>query len=83
MNRPNGSAPVLVITAARRPYLAAATATFVGLPPRNFPKDDDVLQADADLLRVDVDAHPAHRDDVVRLAVGLFRLGRGHRHTSL
>ncbi|WP_240670373.1 hypothetical protein [Actinoplanes solisilvae] len=27
-----------VITADRRPYRAAATATFVALPPRNFAK---------------------------------------------
>ncbi len=35
--RPNGSAPVRVMTADRWPCLAAATATFVALPPRNFP----------------------------------------------
>src|SRR5215471_18858404 len=38
MNLPNGSAPVRVITADRRPYLAAATATLVALPPSHLPK---------------------------------------------
>src|SRR4249919_2651289 len=38
MNVPNGSSPVRVITAARRPYLAAATATLVALPPSHLPK---------------------------------------------
>src|SRR5215510_6209415 len=38
MNLPNGSSPVRVITAARRPYLAAATATLVALPPSHLPK---------------------------------------------
>ena len=37
MKRPNGSAPVRVMTADVRPCRAAATATFVALPPRNFP----------------------------------------------
>src|SRR5689334_7043197 len=38
MNVPNGSSPVRVITAARRPYLAAATATLVALPPSHLLK---------------------------------------------
>ena len=33
---PNGSSPTAVMTAARRPSRAAATATFVGLPPIDF-----------------------------------------------
>ena len=33
---PNGSSPTFVITALRRPSRAAATATFVGLPPSIF-----------------------------------------------
>src|SRR5439155_2055299 len=33
---PKPSRPTFVITAARRPSRAAATATFVGLPPRDF-----------------------------------------------
>src|SRR5882757_8820221 len=37
--RPNGSSPVRVITAVRRPCRAAATATFVALPPRNLPNE--------------------------------------------
>lgn len=38
MNRPKGSSPTAVMTALRAPWRAAATATFVGEPPRNFPK---------------------------------------------
>src|SRR5438876_646432 len=33
---PNPSSPTFVMTAARRPRRAAATATLVGLPPRDF-----------------------------------------------
>ena len=36
MYGPNGSSPTFVITAARAPSRAAATATFVGLPPSDL-----------------------------------------------
>jgi hypothetical protein len=36
-NSPNGSSPVREMTALRRPWRAAATATFVALPPRYLP----------------------------------------------
>ena len=61
---PNGSSPTFVITAARAPSRAAATATFVGLPPSDLA-NVDLGQRDADLLRVEVDADAAHRDQVV------------------
>src|SRR4249919_1316633 len=38
MNVPNGSSPVRVMTAVRRPYRAAATATLVAVPPSHLPK---------------------------------------------
>jgi hypothetical protein len=37
MNSPKGSCPVRLITALRRPWRAAATDTFVALPPRYLP----------------------------------------------
>src|SRR5207245_4786637 len=36
---PNGSFPTFVMTADRRPSRAAATATFVALPPRDFANE--------------------------------------------
>ena len=59
-----------------RPYRAAATATLVALPAEELLEGPHVLQADTVVERVDVDAGPPDRDEVVR-----SRLGRG-AHTE-
>ena len=48
----------------RLPSRAAATATLAALPPRNLPNDLDVLESDADLQWVDVDAAAPDGEDV-------------------
>ena len=75
MNLPNGSSPVRVITAARRPYLAAATATLVALPPSHLPKVSTSSSPTPDLQRVQVHADPAHREDLERAHASLTRIG--------
>ena len=58
----------------RLPSRAAATATLAALPPRNLPNDLDVLEADADLQRVDVDAAAPDGEDVERFRLaGQFK----------
>jgi hypothetical protein len=59
MNRPNGSSPVRVITALRRPYRAAATATLLALPPSHLPKEV-TSSSPPRLQRVQVHADAAH-----------------------
>ena len=51
----------------RLPSRAAATETLAALPPRNLPNGLDVLEADADLKGVDVDAAAPDGEDVERL----------------
>ena len=62
---PNPSSPTLVITAAECPYRAAATATLVAVPPRYLANVLTSARGHARLLRVEVDSHPAHCDQVV------------------
>ncbi len=60
----------------RLPSRAAATATLAALPPRNLPNDLDVLEADADLEGIDVDAAAPDGEYVERLVVVKIALRR-------
>ena len=65
-NSPNGSSPVRVIDRADAAVARGGDGHVGRAAAQVLAERLDLAQRDADLLRIDVDADPAHRDDVER-----------------